>query len=132
MGKTLEQNMTFRLELFVDDLPASIDFYHRVLGFTLGEQHSDSYTPVTFGKVNLGLNLRSSLREDHPIQAIENERLGRGIEIVLEVDDVAAMYEHVLSENWPMSAELRQRPWGLTDFRVTDPNGYYFRITSRE
>ncbi|BBB48893.1 lactoylglutathione lyase [Pelolinea submarina] len=51
--------------------------------------------------------------------------------MVLEVDDVAAMYEHVLSENWPLAAELQQRPWGLTDFRVVDPSGYYLRITSR-
>jgi hypothetical protein len=24
---------------------------------------------------------------------------------------------------------LRSRPWGLTDFRVTDPDDYYLRIT---
>ncbi|REG10522.1 putative glyoxalase superfamily protein PhnB [Pelolinea submarina] len=131
MEKPVEQNMTFRFELFVDDLPASIDFYHRVLQFTVGEQHSDKFTPITNGNVRIGLNLRSALRVDHPIQAVEGERLGRGIEMVLEVDDVAAMYEHVLSENWPLAAELQQRPWGLTDFRVVDPSGYYLRITSR-
>jgi lactoylglutathione lyase len=131
MENNLEQKMTFRLELFVNDLPASIDFYHRVLEFTIGEQHSDRFTPITNGNVHLGLNLRSALRDDHPIQVVEGERLGRGIEIVLEVDDVAAMYTHVLSKNWPISAELQQRPWGLTDFRIVDPNGFYLRITSR-
>ncbi len=131
MENTLDQKMTFRLELFVDDLSASIDFYHRVLGFTIGEQHLDRFTPITNGNVRIGLNLRSTLREGHPIQAAEGERLGRGIEIVLEVDDVTAMYTHVLSQNWPISTELRQRPWGLTDFRVVDPSGYYLRITSR-
>ena len=131
MENTLDQKMTFRLELFVDDLPESIDFYHRVLEFTIGEQHSDRFTPITNGNVRIGLNLRSTLRKDHPIQAAEGERLGRGIEIVLEVDDVTAMYTHVLSQNWPISTELRQRPWGLTDFRVVDPSGYYLRITSR-
>ena len=131
MGKPMEQKMTFRFELFVDDLPASIDFYHRVLQFQIGEQHSDKFTPITNGNVRIGLYLRSALRADHPIQAVEGERLGRGIEMVLEVDDVAAMYEHVLSQDWPISAELQQRPWGLTDFRVMDPNGFYLRITSR-
>jgi len=131
MSNIMEQNMTFRFELFVDDLPASIDFYHRVLQFTIGEQHSEKFTPITNGNVRIGLNLRSALRDDHPIQAVEGERLGRGVEIVLEVDDVAAMYAHVLSQNWPISTELQQRPWGLTDFRVVDPSGYYLRITSR-
>lgn len=27
--------------------------------------------------------------------------------------------------------ELRKRPWGLKDFRVEDPFGYYLRITER-
>lgn len=132
MENALEQGMTFRLELFVDDLPATVDFYHRVLGFTSGEQHHDGYTPMTNGSVYLALNLRSALPNDHPIQAVADERLGRGIEIVLEVDDVAAMYAHVLSERWPISAELRRQPWGAVDFRVVDPNGYYLRITSRK
>jgi uncharacterized glyoxalase superfamily protein PhnB len=131
MKNTLEQGMTFRLELFLDDMPASIDFYSQVLEFTIGEQHSDGYTPMTNGNVYFALNLRSTLPDEHPIQALADERLGRGIEIVLEVDDVAEIYEHVISQNWPVSDELRQQPWGLTDFRVEDPNGYYLRITLR-
>ena len=27
--------------------------------------------------------------------------------------------------------DLRDRPWGLRDFRVLDPAGYYLRITDR-
>ena len=132
MNKTLAQGMTLRLELFVTDLPVSIDFYGRVLEFKQGESHSGGYTPMTKGKVNLGLNLLSTLPDDHPIQAGADERLGRGVEIVLEVADVAAVYERVLSQNWPLSAKLQPRPWGLSDFRLKDPDGYYLRITSRE
>ncbi len=36
----------------------------------------------------------------------------------------ASGYKRVLSP-------LRKRSWGLTDFRITDPDGYYLRITSR-
>ncbi|MCB9443640.1 MAG: VOC family protein [Ardenticatenaceae bacterium] len=123
--------MTFRLELFVDDLAASMDFYNRVLGFALGKQQAGNYVPMTNGDVYLSLNLRANLPDDHPIQAVVGERLGRGIELVLEVNDIEAMYWHVQSANWPMSGELQHRPWGLTDFRVLDPNGYYWRITTR-
>ncbi len=31
-----------------------------------------------------------------------------------------------------MIEPLLVRPWGLTDFRVADPDGYYLRITSRQ
>jgi uncharacterized glyoxalase superfamily protein PhnB len=131
MHKTLESNMTFRLELFVDDLAASIDFYSRVFGFRLCEQQVDGYTPMINGEVSLSLNLRANLPDEHPIQAIVGERLGRGIELVLEVNDIKAMYQRVRSANWPLSAELQHQPWGLTDFRVLDPDGYYWRITTR-
>jgi lactoylglutathione lyase len=131
MHRTLESNMTFRLELFVDDLVASTDFYGRVLGFVIGEQQADGYTPLTNGHVSLSLNLRANLSDDHPIQAIVGERLGRGIELVLEVNDIEAMYKRVRSANWPLSGELKIQPWSLTDFRVLDPDGYYWRITSR-
>ena len=124
--------MALRLELFVTDLPASLDFYWRVLGFEVSGGQTEGYTPVTNGEAVLGLNLLSSLPEDHPIQSREDERLGRGIEIVLEVDDIEAFYQHVHAQGWPVSDELQRQPWGLTDFRIFDPDGYYLRITSRE
>lgn len=123
--------MTFRLELFVDDVTTSIDFYHRVLGFKIGEQHSDQYTPLTNGEVTLSLNQRCSLPDDHPIQAIAGERLGRGVEIVLEVNNVEVMHQRVLAAGWPLAGQLQHQPWGLTDFRLLDPDGYYLRITTR-
>ena len=81
--------------------------------------------------VRLAVNLRSALDEDHPVRPAAHERAGRGVEIVLEVDDIEAMYQHVISEKWPRSEELSRQPWQLTDFRVLDPDGYYWRITSR-
>lgn len=35
---------------------------------------------------------------------------------------------HIVFE---MSEDLVVRPWGLRDFRVVDPSGYYLRITER-
>jgi len=131
MQTSKQSTMSFRLELFVRDLPTSIDFYCRVLGFEAGEQQRDGYTLVTKEEVQIGLNLLSNLREDHPIRPAAGERLGKGVEIVLEVSDVEDAYGRVKSQHWPVSTELKHRPWGLTDFRVQDPNGYYLRLTSR-
>lgn len=50
---------------------------------------------------------------------------------MLEVDDVAAGYAAVTSSGWPLRAGLQRRPWGLTGFRLCDPDGYHLRITSR-
>jgi len=53
------------------------------------------------------------------------------VELVLEVDDVEAELDRVRSRGWPIEEELTVRPWGLRDFRLLDPNGYYLRITQR-
>ena len=54
-----------------------------------------------------------------------------GVELVLEVDDVGAERDRVVAAGWPLGEDLQARPWGLTDFRILDPAGYYLRITDR-
>jgi uncharacterized glyoxalase superfamily protein PhnB len=53
------------------------------------------------------------------------------VEIVLEVDDVVGWRDRVLASGYPILEPLQERPWGLTDFRIADPDGYYLRLTSR-
>ena len=55
---------------------------------------------------------------------------GMGVEIVLEVEDLDAEYARVSATGWPLLDALEDRPWGLSDFRLADPDGYYLRITS--
>ena len=124
-------SMTLRLELFVADVQASADFYTGVLGFVLA-QDDPSYTVVRAGEVLIALGPYNALPGSHHFQPeIGAQRLGLGTEIVLEVDDVENLYDAVAETGYPISSELQQRPWGLTDFRVVDPDGYYLRPTSR-
>ena len=55
---------------------------------------------------------------------------GAGVEIVLEVDDLDAVYESCAAAG-VVAEGLTDRPWGLRDFRFTDPDGYYVRVTTR-
>jgi uncharacterized glyoxalase superfamily protein PhnB len=43
------------------------------------------------------------------------------VELVLEVDDVVAERDQITAAGWPITEDLRDRPWGLRDFRVLDP-----------
>jgi catechol 2,3-dioxygenase-like lactoylglutathione lyase family enzyme len=54
-----------------------------------------------------------------------------GVELVLEVDDLDAEHARVTAAGWPLAEDRAGRPWGLRDFRLLDPSGYYWRITSR-
>jgi lactoylglutathione lyase len=52
------------------------------------------------------------------------------VEIVLEVPDVDAAYEQARSAGAEIAERPRLQPWGLRDFRLADPDGYYVRVTS--
>ena len=55
---------------------------------------------------------------------------GYGVELVIMVDDIEAYYEKVKAFA-NVVEPLVLRPWGIKDFRTTDPFGYYLRITSK-
>lgn len=126
------QGMSLRLELFVSDMEKSIDFYTKVLGFER-LKGSANYVPVRSGSIVIGLGPAASLRKEHYFNPeLQNARRGLGTEIVLEVDNVQGFYGKVKACGYNrILSPLRKQSWGLTDFRIADPDGYYLRVTSR-
>jgi catechol 2,3-dioxygenase-like lactoylglutathione lyase family enzyme len=122
-----KMEMTLRFEIFPTDLHATVDFYQRVLGFriTADRRADDDYVALRRGAVRVG-----AVRDTVP-NARAARRPPAGVELVLEVDDVAAERDRVLAAGWPLDDDLRDQSWGLRDFRVLDPDGYYLRITNR-
>jgi predicted enzyme related to lactoylglutathione lyase len=120
--------MTLRFEIFPSDLDEVVDFYTRVLrfGVTKDQRHEPSeYVSMRRGAVQVGV-LRTSVPD-----ARATRLPPAGVELVLEVDDVRAERDRVVAAGWPLEQDLQDRPWGLTDFRMLDPAGYYLRVTSR-
>jgi lactoylglutathione lyase len=120
--------MTLRFEIFPSDLDPVVDFYTRVLRFSVSKDQRDepsAYVSMQRGAVRVGAARRT----------VPDARAARlppaGVELVLEVDDVVGERDRVAAAGWPLEQELQDRPWGLTDFRIIDPAGYYLRITSR-
>jgi lactoylglutathione lyase len=57
---------------------------------------------------------------------------GLGIEIGIVVADLDKAYVAALKfkdKGWPISTGIVRRPWGVRDFRVLAPDGYYLRFT---
>ncbi|MDC6404659.1 MULTISPECIES: VOC family protein [Maribacter] len=134
MNKPQDSNASLRLELFSSNVERSVNFYSKILNFSIeGDSINQSYQQVINGAVILGIGPEAKLPGDHYLKLKENDsRRGIGVEIVLEVDDVLSVYQRVKRSGYPIHAEINDRPWGLTDFRLIDPDGYYIRITSRK
>lgn len=52
-----------------------------------------------------------------------------GVEVVIEVDDLEAERNWVVENGWTLDADIKLQEWGLKDFRIMDPDGFYLRIT---
>jgi lactoylglutathione lyase len=129
------QAIGLRYELFVDDVERACDFYEQVLGFSRQPViPGESYTPISNGPVKIGIELATELPNDHHFnqEKLAGHR-GAGLEIVIEVDDVDAFYERATALIQSVQGQvepIRDSSWGLRDFRVIDPDGYYTRVTS--
>ena len=118
-----------RAELFVADVERSKRFYVDVLGFTVLRTAPDGYVALGRQRAHLGLNPVAGLPSGHPVRPSPGERVGLGVELVLMVADVAAAHDLAMASGAGGVSALRRQSWGLTDFRLQDPDGYYVRVT---
>ncbi len=67
---------------------------------------------------------------DHPYFSSWPKKTKRGyaVEIVIIVEDVEKYYKEV-KKFAKVVEELKTKPWGLKDFRIEDPFGFYIRVT---
>jgi predicted enzyme related to lactoylglutathione lyase len=120
--------MTMVFEIFPDDMDETADFYERVLGFVVTDDRRTAELPY-LGMARDGVRLGASSILG---PGDSGHRLPpTGVEIVLEVDDLAAERDRVLGAGWPLAQDLTLQPWGRRDFRLLDPSGYYLRVTER-
>jgi catechol 2,3-dioxygenase-like lactoylglutathione lyase family enzyme len=120
--------MSLRFEVFVADLAATVDFYVRVLGFAVVKDDRSGtppYVALERDAVHVG-----AVAAWEPV--LPERRLPpAGVELVLEVDDLAGELARITAAGWPLQEGLRRRPWGLVDVRLLDPDGHYLRVTGR-
>jgi len=116
---------SLRVEIFVADLDQTVIFYE-LLGFeTLGRSDGPPrYAALRLGQARVGAAEATPI--DPALRAVPT-----GTEIVIDVDDIHEVRDRVVAAGLKLEADLQARPWGLEDFRLSDPDGYYYRFTSR-
>ncbi|KAL6248956.1 hypothetical protein RBB50_004019 [Rhinocladiella similis] len=118
---------SLRIELFPSDLGRMIDFYSGVLQFKLLKRQG-AYAYLQRDNIFIGAieTPSSDTLEQKQIYRSPN----KGIEIVFAVDELKHERDFIVSKGWQLDADIAVQPWGLEDFRLTDPDGYYLRITT--
>lgn len=113
------------LELRVRDIAKYPAFLRDVAGYKVVRSEPDFMMLQTdCGEILLGL-------EPKPADpAAPRPKHGVGVEIGIVVGDIekahAAAANH---EGWRIVSHVQMRPWGVRDFRVFSPDGYYVRVT---
>ena len=118
---------SLRLEIFPVDLTATVRFYTDLAGFSLvTDRRGDErpYVAMIRDDVRIGAAI---VPGGNPL----HRRPPTGVEIVIEVDYLHAERDRIRHAGWPLEEDITRRPWGLQDFRVLDPDGYYLRFTTR-
>ncbi len=116
------------VELHVPDFDRAVDFYS-MLGFKI-RRRDDRYLVMVRGQSILCFNEGSDAvyQQSYFKKFPPTTKRGYAVEIVIPVDDVAAFYE-LVKDRVPIITALEKKHWGLWDFRVEDPFGFYLRFT---
>jgi lactoylglutathione lyase len=116
-----------KFELFVGDAAESVVFY-RALGFEVVHEKSYGYTTLVSGGTVVALSPVPGWAR-FPLWLVSWLRYPPlGTEMVLYVHDLGAA-RNALVEAGYEPGDVVLQVWGDRDFRITDPDGYYIRVT---
>lgn len=114
-----------KFELFVSDIEESVRFY-TALGFEVAHRKSDGYTTLESGSTVIALSPISSWLPLRWFPFLRRPPLGT--EIVLYSERLEELRSSLVSAGYS-PGEIRLQPWGDRDFRITDHEGYYVRVS---
>lgn len=123
------------IELHVPDFKKIKDFYGR-LGFEIIREdipkNGNGYLILRMGDNILCFWPGSDFvyKQNYFKKFPKQTKRGYGVEIVIMVEDIDTYYKKV-KEFTNVVEDLKMQDWGLKDFRVEDPFGYYLRFTQR-
>lgn len=107
-------------QLYVRDIAASVDFYARLLGFSVAFTYGE---PPFYGQVFRGgarLNLRHI---DEPVVDPARRDREQLIAASIALDDAEPLFHEYQQAGVDFVQTLRTEPWGARTFIVRDPDG---------
>jgi catechol 2,3-dioxygenase-like lactoylglutathione lyase family enzyme len=106
-------------QLLVDDLPRSIEYYCRCLGFELDFTYDAFYASVSRDGCAIHLKAAPKTVADRA-----HRRQREHLDAYIALRNVAALHDELRSRVALVTKPLEERPWSCRDFYVEDPDGY--------
>jgi uncharacterized glyoxalase superfamily protein PhnB len=121
-GDSLEASLT------VKDLDRSAAWYVDVLGFVVDRKHERNGKVIAIS-LNAGA-VRILLTQDDGSKGLDRVK-GEGFSLQITTHQSAdALADHVKKQGWALDTEPVTMPWGPRVFRLRDPDGFRFTISS--
>jgi len=114
-----------KFELFVTDVEEGIRFY-TTLGFVVAHRKPDGYTTLDNAGTVVALSPLPSWLPLRWLGFLRHPPLGT--EIVFYTDELEALRSALEAAGYGPGA-ITLQSWGDRDFRITDPEGYYIRVS---
>jgi len=117
----------FAITLFVEDLPAAVQFYRRVFGLPV-EFEDDNSAVFKFKNTLINLLKTASAGElVEPARVAERDAGARAV-FTIHVDDVDAMCAVLKARGVDLLNGPMDRPWGIRTASFMDPGGHIWEI----
>ena len=105
-------------QFVVSDLHRSVEFYTKELGFAIDFSFEDFY--IGIAKSGHTIHLKSG---DPEIEKREYKEKSEHLDLVISVEDIESLYQHMTHQPVNIVQHLREMPYGR-EFYITDPDGY--------
>lgn len=132
-------------ELNVRDLTKSLDFYARLLGFSVRfERLDEGFAALAQGGASLMLEQIDTFEAVSDVEFVEQRKwitgklenpFGRGLNLLIHMKDLDAVYDRLLRNNYPIKVPIEERWYrvndeliGVRQFMVMDPDGFLLRF----
>ena len=114
--------------LYVDNVPATLDFYRRAFGLEKKMLHeSGDYGELETGGTTLSFASRQFIA-DAGFSPRRASAETPGFEIALVTDDVQSAVAAALEAGARLVREPEEKPWGQTIAYVEDSNGFLIEL----
>ena len=115
------------ITIFVDDLPAALEFYDRAFGLPR-HWEDESSAVYNFGNTLINVLVSSQAPELIEPRPVAPESAGSRVQFTLSVDDVDATAADLAARNVALLNGPVDRPWGIRTAAFADPAGHVWEI----